>query len=91
MQQTNTFLRLWDYCWEYVIQLRIITAHDHIYGESSTPFQQIYGYTPDISELLQFQWFDWVHYHEPTNPNKNYWVADLDQHTQLDRAWHIMF
>ena len=45
-------------------------AHDHIYGESSTPFQQIYGYTPNISELLQFQWFDWVHYHEPTDPNK---------------------
>ena len=54
MRRTSTFLRLWDYCWEYVIQLRIMTAHDHMYGESSTPFQQIYGYTPDISELLQF-------------------------------------
>ena len=70
MQRTNTFLRLWNYCWEYVIQLQIMTAYDHIYGESSTPFQQIYEYTPDISELLQLQWFDWVHYHEPADPNK---------------------
>ena len=70
MRRTNTFVRLWDYCWDYCVYLRSITAHDHIYTDSVTPFQKIYNYSPDISEFVQYEWFEWVHYFDPNDPQR---------------------
>ena len=70
MRQTQTFPRLWDYCWEYVINLRNLTCSDHIYTDKVSPFKKIYGYTPDISEYVQFEWVQWVHYHDPVDPDR---------------------
>jgi hypothetical protein len=42
-------------------------------------FVKVHGYTPDISEYLTFQCYDWVWFHEPNNPENRNLVDGLDQ------------
>ena len=62
---------LWDYCWALVCHRRCMTVSNNIHLEGETPFMKVHGYTPDISEYLTCQWYDWVWFHEPTNPGKH--------------------
>lgn len=71
MQETNTPVVLWDYCWEYATAIRSLVAVDNIYLDDVTPFQKVHGYIPNISEYTTFKWFEWVRYHEPTEPEKS--------------------
>jgi len=66
MRSTNCPLRLWDYCWQYFSELKSHTATRNIYLNGRTPCEGIFGFTPDISELIRFSWYQWVWYHEPT-------------------------
>ena len=66
MRSTNCPLRLWDYCWQYFSELKSHTATRNIYLNGRTPYEGIFGFTPDISELIRFSWYQWVWYHEPT-------------------------
>ena len=70
MKTKLTPIVLWDYCWVYVSELRSLTAANNIYLDGQTPFANVMGYTPDISEFLTFGWYDWVWYHDPTNLDK---------------------
>lgn len=70
MKSTAAPVVLWDYCWALVCHRRCLTVTNNIYLEGETPFMKVHGYTPDISEYLTFQWYDWVWFHEPNNPEK---------------------
>ena len=70
MRSTNTPIRLWDYCWEYEAAIKSLTCTDHIYLDNVTPFEKVFGYTPRIGEYLMHKWYDWVHYHEPIDVNR---------------------
>ena len=64
MDHTGTPDKLWFLCLEYLIEL-----HDHWAAESLTwksPIEIAFGETPDISSLIQFKWFDYLYYYEPT-------------------------
>ena len=70
MRVTNTPVRLWDYCWEYISSITSITASDILLLDGLTPQGKLLGYTPNISEFLCFAWYDWIWFHEPSNPDK---------------------
>ena len=36
-----------------------------------TPFEIALGFTPDISELVEFGWYQWICYHDPVHPDRN--------------------
>ena len=71
MRRTGTPVRLWDYCWVYSADIRSLTVTDNIHLDGNTPFGMVHGYTPDISEYMTFQWYDWVWYHDPNEPDKS--------------------
>ena len=71
MRRTNTPLVLWDYCTEYNTELRCMTATSMFDLNGRTPFETVLGFTPDISELVEFDWYQWVWYHDPVNPHKD--------------------
>ena len=55
MRSTNTPVRLWDYCWEYCSSIKSLTVSDHIMLDGVTPFEKVYGYTPDyINGLIGY-------------------------------------
>ena len=72
MRRTNTPIVLWDYCVEYVAELRCMTATTIFDLNGRTPFETVLGFTPDISELVEFKWFDWVWYHDPVDSDKDH-------------------
>ena len=59
--QTPTVL--WDFCCQYVVELRnriaclLLQLHGH------TPYKMITGNTPDISKFLEFTWYQPVWYY----------------------------
>ena len=68
MKQTGSPIRLWDYCWEYVSSIRNSTATDHYLLDDLTPHQKVTGSTPNITELIQFKWYDWIWYYDIRDP-----------------------
>ena len=54
MRTTNTPIRLWDYCWEYVSKIVALTASNHIHLDNVTPFEKVKGYTPNIHGMNGF-------------------------------------
>jgi hypothetical protein len=52
--------RLWDYGFSWVCETENICANLSKYVEGRTPIEIITGDTPDISEYLDFDFYDWV-------------------------------
>ena len=71
MRRTNTPLVLWDYCVEYNAELRCMTATNLFDLNGRTPFETVLGFTPDISELVEFSWYQWIWYHDPVHPDRD--------------------
>ena len=70
LKQTAAPIKLWDYCWEHITHLRNLTASDHRLLDDETPYQKVYGSTPNITEFVQFKWFEWIWFYDTKNPLK---------------------
>lgn len=56
--------RLWDYGSMWTCSTSQLTASDAGFLKGRTALEEITGETPDISEYLDFSFYDWVGYHE---------------------------
>ena len=65
MLRTRTPKRIWDYCGEWVAAVRRLTAHDLPGLDGRVPDEVIEGNTPDIAEYAQFDWYQYVWFHDP--------------------------
>ena len=70
MKSTNSPIRLWDYCWEYINLLKSSTATNHFMLDGVTPYEKVYSHPPNITELVQYKWFDWLWYYNPAENDK---------------------
>ncbi len=68
---TRTLARLWDYCAQYAAEIISLTASDLYTLHGRTPLEMVTGQTPDISEYLDFSWYEplW-HYEEAGFPDE---------------------
>ena len=91
MRKTNTPVRLWDYCWEYLSEIKCLTATDHIQLDSVTPFEKVHGYAPNIGEYLSFKWYQWIWYHNPITGEKDLgrWLGPAHNSGQ-GFAYHVL-
>ena len=62
MQKTNTPIRLWCFCYEYSADLLSLLANGRFNLQGRTPYEAVMHYTPDISEYVSFEWFQWCWY-----------------------------
>ena len=60
MSRTRSPKKLWDYCLTYVCELRNRLALPLYQLHGRTPYEVLTGNTPDISEYLDFEWFQLV-------------------------------
>jgi hypothetical protein len=58
--------RLWDYCGEWVSAVRQLTAHDIPSLGGRVPSEIVKGFTPNISDYTQFNWYQYVWIYDPT-------------------------
>ena len=54
--------RLWDYGFTWVCETDNVCANLSKYADGRTPLEVITGDTPDISEYMDFDFYDWVLY-----------------------------
>ncbi len=64
-QRARSPKRLWDYCGVWVSAIRRLTAHDIPSLHDQVPCEVVEGNTPDISECVQFDWYQYVWYYDP--------------------------
>ena len=62
MVKHNVLKRLWDYGIVWVCEIMCLTSNSLFSLDGQTPMEQITGETPDISEYLDFGFYDWVWY-----------------------------
>ena len=67
MQSTNTPIRLWNFCSIHASEIRTILSSNKVGMNHRTPFEVTYGFTPDISELTSYAWYQWIWYWDPTD------------------------
>jgi hypothetical protein len=63
---TQTPKSLWDFCALYTTDLRNFIVRPLCQQHGRTPYEILAGNTPDISEFLEFEWYQSVWYYEPT-------------------------
>jgi hypothetical protein len=63
--------RLWDYGIVWVCEIMSMTANSVFSLDGRTPMEQITGETPDISEYLDFSFYDWVWFKENAGVGDN--------------------
>jgi len=66
MTRNKTPKAPWDYCATYVAEITCITANDLCALHGGTPYEMVTGNTPDISEYVEFIWYDPVFYYDDT-------------------------
>ena len=64
MQRKHVPRRLWDYNLKWVLEVRVRTSSDAVDLKGRTPIEWITGDMVDISEYLDFSFYDWCWYHD---------------------------
>jgi hypothetical protein len=87
LKRTDTPGELWDFRTKYVIELRNRLARPLPRLNGRTPQEIITGNTPDISELIEFEWFQPIWY-----KSHNCWVTyklcracNIKKYSRVDR------
>jgi hypothetical protein len=55
---------LWGYCMIHVFELHCLTAHPQYSIQDRTPYEIMTGNSPDISEYVEFAWYETVWYYD---------------------------
>jgi hypothetical protein len=55
---------IWDYCASYVADITCLTANDIYVLHGRTPHEMVTGNTPDISEDIEFSWYQPIFYYD---------------------------
>jgi hypothetical protein len=66
MARSHTPSPLWDFCTLYTTDLRNRLARPLHQLQGRTPYEVLTGNTPDISEFLEYEWYQPVWYFDPT-------------------------
>ena len=80
MHRKHVPRRLWDYGLKWASEVHVRTSSDAVDLKGRTPLKQVTGDTVDISEYLDFGFYDWCWYHEnaglgPTKLGRSLGVA----------------
>ena len=64
LQESDCPMCLWDYCAERLAKVNNVTAKDLFQLEGQTPEYHVTGKEPDISNICQFEWYQWVYFYD---------------------------
>ena len=67
MREQNSPLVLWDYCVERRAKIFSLTARDLFQLNGTNPHTATFGDEGDISNLCQFDWYQWCWYFDETS------------------------
>ena len=70
MRETNTPFKLVDYVMAYACEIRNFVPSHTMGTNDRTPYELVHNETPDISEYVNFKWFDFVWFWNPVDFQK---------------------
>lgn len=70
MQRKQAPLRLWCFAFEYASDVLSLCASGAFQLDGRTSYEHIMNYTPDISEYITFQWYQWSYYWDEIDKEK---------------------
>jgi len=70
MQATGTPIRLWCFCYEYCADILSLCATGRYDLKGRTPYECVMHSTPDISEYVSFDWFQYCWYFNEATKEK---------------------
>jgi hypothetical protein len=82
--------RVWDYLVLWVCETASLTVSSSKYANGRTPIEVITGETPDISEYLDFGFYDWVIYRSNAGlgePSVGRWLGVSHKVGQMMSYW----
>ena len=82
--------RLWDYGIDYICETSNLTTNSSRYSNGRVPLEHITGETPDISEYIDFGFYDWVSYRTNAGtgpPEIGRWLGVSHRVGQLMSYW----
>ena len=62
MERHQVPLRLWCFTYEYTAEILSLTANGLFQLQNRTPYKTVMHYTPDISEYVNFHFYQWCYY-----------------------------
>ena len=65
--RTRTPQCLWNYCGQWLARVRCVTVHGTPQLDGRVPEEILTGNTPDISDVIHYDWYEVVYYHDPGN------------------------
>ena len=68
MKDSNSPLAFWDYCVERRARINNLTAKNIFQLHGSNPHTDLTGDEGDISNLCQYNWYDWCYFRDRTEP-----------------------
>jgi hypothetical protein len=90
MKKMNVPHRLWDFGLIWICETGNLTVSSSRYANGRTPLEIITGETPDISEYLDFTFYDWVIYNNNAGLGENClgrWLGVSHKVGQLMSYW----
>ena len=84
--------RLWDYGIVWVCEVMSLTANSSFSLDGRTPMEEVTGETPDISEHLDFTFYDWVWYKDNAGVGDNMfgrWLGVSHRIGKLMSYWKL--
>ena len=67
LRRTNSPMSLWDFCAERRCLIHNVVPKSLFQLNGSNPTSVTLGIQPDISNICQFDWYDWCYYRHETN------------------------
>ena len=64
LSASNSPMKLWDYCAERRARIHNVTPRNLFQLNGSNPTTATFGTHPDISNICQFNWYDWCYFRE---------------------------
>ena len=67
MKASNSPVAFWDYCIERKVRIMNVTAKKRFNLKNTNAYTQLTSEEADISNLCQYDWYEWCYYMEHTN------------------------
>ena len=90
MTKKHVPARLWDFCFIWICETNNLSVSSSKYAKGRTPLEMITGETPDISEYLDFGFYDWVVFRQNAGIGKSeigIWLGVSHKVGQLMSYW----
>ena len=90
--RTNCPRALWNYGLPHFAKLMQLTATNAADLNGRTPLERVTGETPDISQYLDFGWYDWVWYKENAGldvPRLGRFLGIADSYSNI-MTYHVL-